>query len=173
MSSQLTIYIHKIGEPITYNEDTGLTNMIELAWFTTTPTIQLYDFLPPIERKEKDNIYGTFYAPIDKNCGHILKEIDKFYANNIADVEKEIIDNKKLIEENNTLICKTTCIDIFDKLREDNDYINSSLTQLEQDKTMYESLRQDFINIANILEINNEYEVDDNKHIYELVYSVD
>jgi hypothetical protein len=173
MSAQLTIYIHKIGEPIKQNDNDKSEGVIELFWFSTSPTRELYEVLPAtcyddVEDKKPDPIYGFYFRVLSTE---LLQGIYDFYTSKIEEYKKIISDNRDEIKENNDLIVKSSSLDVVKELRQENRDIEDGIKECESELSQLEFYNQEFHMAEEILQNNNSYS--DEKPTYELVYDMD
>ena len=163
MSSQLSVYIHKIGEPIKDDEENESVNMIEIFWLSITPTRELYDCIFTTYYGETEDlpIYGKYHRIL---TNEMLKDIDDFYKGQINKSKEEI-------KTNNDIIAKATSIDVVHDLKEENKETAEYISDSEQSVEQYDWLSTRFTWAKEMIDSNNDYKKDN--PVYELVYSMD
>jgi hypothetical protein len=169
MSSELTVYLHKIGEKIE-EDNIGRNNLIHLVWFSTTPTRELYDILPATYYGEEnpDPIYAKYYRVLTPKT---IAEIHDYYNNKIKEFNDILEENNKKIADNNVLIVKCVSLDILKALREENSSLEDYNSECKDSIEQYENLNRDFSFAEEVLEENNGYSCEEK--VYELVYDMD
>jgi hypothetical protein len=171
MSAYLTVYIHKIGEPIKEDENSDRTNMIELFMLCTSPCRELYGTLNTTyygdDSEKSDPIYGKYHKVLTPEN---LADIHNFYKEKIAQYNTWIEEDEKEISENNDLIVKASSIDVVHDLRDNNSELKDSISNFKQERDEYIYLDNEFSNAESILEQNKPYDKD---NPYELVYSME
>jgi Galactose-1-phosphate uridyltransferase len=170
MSSQLTVYIHKIGEPIKENEEDGSINMINIFWLSTTPTRELYDCISATYNGDTEDlpIYGKYHRVL---TSEMLKDIDDFYKGQIKSLREIVDKSKEEIKTNNDIIAKATSIDVVHDLKEENKETAEYISDSEQSIERYDWLSTHFAWAKEMVDSNNDYKKDN--PVYELVYSMD
>ena len=171
MSAYLTVYLHKIGEPIKEDEDSDRTNMVKLFLFCTTPCRELYGTLNTTyydsDDKEPDPIYGRYHRVLTPEN---IADVHEFYKGKINEYNDWIAENEKEINENNDLIVKAISVDVVNNLRDNNKERKYAVSDFKDERDGYISLDSDFSNAERILELNKPYE---QPNPYELVYSME
>jgi hypothetical protein len=168
MSAYLTVYIHKIGEPIKEDEEGGRTNMVELFMFCTTPCRELYGTLNTTYYDDNpDPIYAKYYRVL---TAENIADVHSFYKEKIDQYNGWIAQNKEEIAANNDLIIKTGSVDVVHDLRDNNKELENEISDFEEERDEQISLNSDFSNAERILELNKPYE---KPNQYELVYSME
>ena len=171
MSAYLTVYLHKIGEPIKENEDTGEVNMVKLFMFCTGPCRELYGTLDTTyydgDDKEPDPIYGKYFRILTSEN---ISDVHSFYKEKIDEYKDWIAEDEKNIKDNNDLIVKAVSVDVVHDLRDDNRQLEDAIDDFKQERDSYIALDGEFSNAESILELNKPYE---KPNLYELVYSME
>jgi hypothetical protein len=170
MSAYLTVYIHRIGEPIKDDENEDCTNMVELFVLSTTPCRELYGTLSATYYdgdKNPDPIYGKNYKVLTSAD---IADVHDFYKDKIDEYNKWIAEDEKEISMNNDLVLKATTVLLIDDLRARNKDIEDTISDFKSERDEYIDLDAHFSMAEHILEINKPY---GEPNPYELVYSME